>query len=116
MKNLEKKVVTGYAGTMEVKVTGTAGNYEATCLDTYVPKGQKKVKLNWEMVTPGFKITGLTGLDEGVFKGKGKKGTGFKCTDENLVAKDYEYSIEIAEISTEKKVLLDPTITNGGLE
>ena len=43
-----------YAVTMPVEVLPKeGGGYDVTCPDTIVGKGQKKVKLNWEMLTEG---------------------------------------------------------------
>ena len=100
--------------TMGVTVTGNSSNHTVTCANTDVAKGEKNVKLEWTMDTVGWKITGILGLDGSEFPGKSKNGTGYKCDNKNSIEKDYEYTIGVEEISTENKILLDPTIKNGG--
>jgi hypothetical protein len=99
---------------MKVEVTGSKGNRTVTCPDTDVGKDQKKVKLDWEMVTPDWEILGLHGLNDLEFTEKKKNGIDYKCTDKNSEEKDYPYTIIVGNTKTKEVILLDPTIKNGG--
>jgi hypothetical protein len=97
---------------MPVEVKG-GGTY-VTCPDTNIPKDLKKVRLWWEMKTPGWKILAVHGLFNPVFPDKSKDGHGFKCKDKNIVKDDYKYTVVVGSTTTSKVLLLDPTIKNGG--
>jgi hypothetical protein len=104
-----------YSATMEVEVTGSPGSYIVTCPDTYVGQGQKKVKLEWEMITEGWEILGIHGLPYPEFIDKSKDGIDYKCKDKNKTEKNYKYTIIVGSTTTEEVLVLDPTIKNGGI-
>lgn len=103
-----------YAATMEVEVIGSPEKYEVTCPNTVVGEGQKKVKLDWEMVTPGWEILGVHGLPYPEFTDKAKDGFDYKCKDKNNVKVDYKYTVIVGSTTTPEVLLLDPTIRNKG--
>lgn len=104
-----------YAATMPVEVlTGEGKDYYVTCPDTFVEKGQKKVKLSWEMITEGWEIIGVHGLPYPVFVDQAKDGLDYKCKDKNSSVKDYKYTVIVGSTTTADVLMLDPTIKNGG--
>ena len=102
-----------YAATMPV----TVENGKVTCPDTDVGKGQKNVKLTWEMQTDGWEIIGVYGLNSPMFVKKGKDGKGYKCKDKNnnIGQTDYKYTVIVGNEATKEVLSLDPTIKNGGI-
>ena len=115
MKPVLSSATAKFEATMlvEVKDLG-AGAFEVTCPDADVPYGQKNVKLRWEMVTPNWEIIGIDGLYYPEFIDKSKDGYDYKCKDKNPIEQDYKYTIAVRHTTTNKQVLLDPTIRNGG--
>ena len=104
-----------YVATMQVEVLPKqGGGYYVKCPDTDVGKGQKKVKLRWEMITDGWKILDVHGLSYPVFVDKSKDGFDYKCKDKNSSKAEYKYTIVVGNATTELVLLLDPTIRNGG--
>jgi hypothetical protein len=104
-----------YIATMLVEVIQKAGGgYDVTCSDTDVPKGTKKVKLRWEMVTPGWEVIGIHGLFYPEFTFKAKDGHDYKCKDKNSVPENYDYTVIVGNITTKEVLTLDPTVRNGG--
>ena len=110
---------------VESKFFDNTGKYEATipveviagqveCPSTDVLKGHKKVKLMWEMVTPGWEIIAIHGLFYPVFTKKNKDGDGYKCKDKNPAVHHYDYTVVVGSITTKEVLVLDPTIRNGG--
>ena len=122
----ENPVVASVATMTSATMPVTVVNDVVSCPDTHVLKGAKKVKLNWEMVTPGWEILGVHGLPYPMFTNKAKDGYDYKCKDKNnnKPLKDYKYWIIVGKVFTEDEplpedksavLLLDPTIKNGGL-
>jgi hypothetical protein len=112
-----------WSATMNVTVTDGVGS----CPDTNVPLDATKVELYWEMVTPGWEILGVHGLPYPMFTNKSKDGYDYKCKDKNNNPphKAYKYWIILGQVVPEGDplpvesaavILIDPTITNGGLK
>lgn len=102
-----------YLAVMPVSVV----NGNVTCPDTDVGKGQKNVKLIWEMQTEGWEIIGLYGLSAPMFVKKGKDGKGYKCKDKNnnIGQTNYKYTVIVGNEASKQVLSLDPTIKNGGI-
>ena len=102
-----------YDATMPVKVE----NGLVECPNTNVKKGQKNVKLIWQMQTDGWEIIGVYGLNSPMFVKKGKDGKGYKCKDKNnnIGQTDYKYTVIVGNEATKEVLSLDPTIKNGGI-
>ena len=118
MFDKEKAVVASEAGTWSATMEVTVVNGEPVCKDTDVPEGAKKVKLDWEMVTPGWEILGIHGLPYPMFTNKAKDGYDYKCKDKNnnVGEKDYKYTIIVGDTTTKVVVSKDPTVKNGGIK
>jgi hypothetical protein len=119
---VEASLAETWSATMLVTVTDGKGS----CLDTNVPLNAKKVKLYWEMVTPGWEILGVHGLPYPMFTNKSKYGYDYKCKDKNNNPpyKDYKYWIILGQVVPEGDplpeesavILIDPTVRNGGVQ
>jgi hypothetical protein len=118
MFNEEKVVLASEVMTTSATMPVTVENGLVVCPDTTVPKGAKKVKLDWEMVTPGWEILGVHGLPYPMFTNKAKDGYDYKCKDKNNNAEetDYKYTIIVGSTTTAEVVTLDPTVRNGGIK
>jgi len=118
VSNEEEFVEASKTMTVFIPIPVTVVNDLVYCPDVYVPKGAKKVKLDWEMVTPGWEILGIHGLPYPMFTDKAKDGYDYKCKDKNNndEIEDYEYTIIVGSTETKKVVVLDPTVRNGGVQ
>ena len=110
---------TTYSAAMVVTVSGDPGNRTVTCPDTDVPKGLKKVKLDWEIVNDTldgseWDVIGVHGLFHPEFHNKSRYGNGYKCIDRNKFKKDVKYTVIVGSTTTAEVAVLDPTIRNGG--
>lgn len=122
----ENSVLASVATTTSATMPVTVVNGVVSCPDTNVLEGAKKVKLDWEMVTPGWEILGVHGLPYPMFTNKAKDGYDYKCKDKNnnKPVKYYKYWIIVGKVFSEDEPLpeesavlvLDPTIRNGGLK
>ena len=117
MFNEESAVKASVAGTWSATMEVTVVDGKPVCSDTDVPEGAKKVKLDWEMVTPGWEILGIHGLPYPMFTNKAKDGYDYKCKDKNNNngVKLYKYTIIVGNTTTKDVILLDPTVRNGGI-
>ena len=102
---------------MSIKLTVTVdanGNPSVTPDPAPVPKGDKNVKLIWEMKTPEYEIGDITGLPASEFSGKVKNGTGYEIQDKNGTKGDYAYAVVVSSLKTDRQFAIDPTIRNEG--